>query len=465
LSKTNTIKSRILVADDDETLCYVLKEQLLEKNYEIDIVYNSESVFEVLKKSTYDAVLLDLNMPTQPGIETLLGIKDNIPSLPVIILTGQTDAQLAVECMKSGAFDYVVKPYNFEELQVVIDRAIAHKDLILKNEILEKQVTRKSTNKIIGNSQAIHSVIVLAEKAALSDSNVLVEGETGTGKELIAEVIHKNSSRAEKPFVVINCASLPDTLIESELFGYEKGAFTDAKTSKQGLVEIANGGTLFLDEIGEMSLTIQPKLLRFLENGEYRRVGGLTTHTSNVRVIGASNRNLLEESEKKNFRRDLLFRLNVVTLTIPPLRDRDSDIILLAEHFLSIKSPVRSPKNLTEEAKKLLMQYQFPGNIRELQHIIERAIIFSDDNLIRPENLLLPQIKTPAVQSRRNFNTLDDISKDDILTIDELECMYISKILNLNDWEQARSAQQLGISPKTLYNKIKKYNLRQNVNN
>jgi DNA-binding NtrC family response regulator len=465
VSTPNSIKNRILVADDDETLCYVLKEQLLEKNFEIDIVYNSEGVFESLKKSSYDAILLDLNMPTQPGLETLLGIKDNIPSLPVIILTGQTDAQLAVECMKSGAFDYVVKPYNFEELQVVIDRAIAHKELVLKNEILEKQITQKTSEKIIGNSSAILSLIALAEKAAVSDSNVLVEGETGTGKELVAEIIHKNSSRAEKPFVVINCASLPDTLIESELFGYEKGAFTDAKTSKQGLVEIANGGTLFLDEIGEMSLTIQPKLLRFLENGEYRRVGGLTTHNSNVRVIGASNRNLLEEAEKKNFRRDLLFRLNVVTLTIPPLRDRENDIILLAEHFLTLKSPVRSPKNLTKEAKKRLMQYPFPGNIRELQHIIERAIIFSDDNLIRPDNLFLPQIKSPVTLTKRSIEIPEGESGNEILTIDELECMHITKVLKLNNWEQAKSAQQLGISPKTLYNKIKKYNLRQDVNN
>lgn len=465
MSKSNSIKSRILIADDDETLCYVLKEQLLENNYEIDIVYNSEGVFEVLKKNSYDVLLLDLNMPTQPGFETLLGIKDNIPSLPVIILTGQTDAQQAVECMKSGAFDYVVKPYNFEELQVVIDRAIAHKDLVLKNEILEKQITQKTSSKIIGNSTAIRSIIALAEKAAISDSNVLVEGETGSGKELIAEIIHKKSARAEKPFVVINCASLPDTLIESELFGYEKGAFTDAKTSKQGLVEIANGGTLFLDEIGEMSLTIQPKLLRFLENGEYRRVGGLTTHTSNVRVIGASNRNLLEEAERKNFRRDLLFRLNVVTLIIPPLREREDDIILLAEHFLTLKSPIRSPKKLTEEAKRVLMEYPFPGNIRELQHVIERAIIFSDDNLIRPENLLLPHFKQPNSSVKRPIQTDDKDLDYGVLTIDELECNHISKVLQSNNWEQAKSAQQLGISPKTLYNKIKKYNLRPDVNN
>ncbi len=463
--KSNAIKNRILIADDDETLCYVLKEQLLDKNYEIDIVYNSEGVFEVLKKSSYDVLLLDLNMPTQSGFETLLGIKDNLPSLPVIILTGQTDAQLAVECMKSGAFDYVVKPYNFDELLVAIDRAIAHKDLVLKNEILEKQITQKTPGKIVGQSLAIKSVLALAEKAALSDSNVLIEGETGSGKELIAEIIHKKSARVEKPFVVINCASLPDTLIESELFGYEKGAFTDAKNSKQGLVEIANGGTLFLDEIGEMSLTIQPKLLRFLENGEYRRVGGLTTHTSNVRVIGASNRNLLEEAEKKNFRRDLLFRLNVVTLIIPPLRERKDDIILLAEHFLTLKSPIRSPKTLTDEAKKLLMDYPFPGNIRELQHVIERAIIFSDDNYIRPENLLLPHFKQQNSSAKRLIQTDEDDEQHAVLTIDELECNHISRVLRANHWEQAKSAQQLGISPKTLYNKIKKYNLRPDVNN
>ena len=262
--------------------------------------------------------------------------------------------------------------------------------VLVKTAILAEQVNKKLSTRIIGNSKELQRVITLANKSAMSDSNILIEGETGTGKELMAEYIHKHSGRNEMPFVVINCASLPDQLIESELFGHEKGAFTDAKSTKQGLVEIAHGGTLFLDEIGELSLALQPKLLRFLENGEYRRIGGITNLTSNVRVIGASNRNLLEETSNKNFRRDLLFRLNVITLTIPPLRERKEDILLLANHFLEIKSPIRSPKNLSTEAEKALLKYDFPGNIRELEHVIERAIIFAENDHIEPEDLNLP---------------------------------------------------------------------------
>jgi DNA-binding NtrC family response regulator len=258
------------------------------------------------------------------------------------------------------------------------------------------------------------------------------------------------------PFVVINCASLPDQLIESELFGHEKGAFTDAKSTKQGLVEIAHGGTLFLDEIGELSLALQPKLLRFLENGEYRRIGGITNLTSNVRVIGASNRNLLEETSNKNFRRDLLFRLNVITLTIPPLRERREDILLLSNHFLEIKSPIRSPKRLSHEAEQALLKYDFPGNIRELEHIIERALIFAENDNIEPEDLNLP------LDNLKNTGKKLHIQQDEIvLSIEELEKQHIAHALRINRWDRAQTAYQLGISPKTLYSKIKKYEIRQ----
>jgi transcriptional regulator with PAS, ATPase and Fis domain len=291
----------------------------------------------------------------------------------------------------------------------------------------------------------------------MSDSNILIEGETGTGKELFAEYIHKRSARSEKPFVVVNCASLPDQLIESELFGHERGAFTDAKSTKQGLVEIAHGGSLFLDEIGELSLSLQPKLLRFLENGEYRRIGGVTNLTSNVRVIGATNRNLLEEADSKNFRRDLLFRLNVITLTIPPLRERKDDILLLATHFLTSKSSVRAPKKLTPKAEAALITYDFPGNVRELEHIIERAIIFAEGEFINVEDLNLP-----AASSRRLAALEEDNGKsEEILSIEEMEKRHIAKVLRHNRWDRTRTASILGISPKTLYTKIKKYEIKQ----
>ncbi|MFN3693530.1 MAG: sigma-54 interaction domain-containing protein, partial [Ignavibacterium sp.] len=286
---------------------------------------------------------------------------------------------------------------------------------------------------------------------------VLITGSNGSGKELVARRIHELSPRAGGPMIEINCAAIPSELIESELFGHEKGAFTDAKSTKQGLVEIAHGGTLFLDEIGELSLSLQPKLLRFLENGEYRRIGGITNLTSNVRVIGATNRNLLEEAENRNFRKDLLFRLNVITLTIPPLRERREDIILLANYFLESKSPVRSPKRLSAEAAELLMNYDFTGNVRELEHIIERAIIFADGDVIKAEDLNLP---TSGGSVARGKGSVEIPS--DILSMEELEKWHIENVLNANKWDRTQTAMQLGISPKTLYTKIKKYELKQN---
>lgn len=448
--------AKILVCDDDETLCYLLKEQLLEEGFSVDTVYDGSLAIDSIKSKNYDVLLLDLNMGEVSGEEVLKFVNDYSSSIQVIVLTAQSDVKKAIECIKIGAYDFINKPYNFDELLITINRALEHKELIVKTTILASQVNKKLSNTIVGDSPELQKVINLANKSAISDSNILIEGETGTGKELFAEYIHKHSSRNEKPFVVINCASLPDQLIESELFGHEKGAFTDAKSTKQGLVEIAHGGTLFLDEIGELSLTLQPKLLRFLENGEYRRIGGVTNLTSNVRVIGATNRNLLEEADNKNFRRDLLFRLNVITLTIPPLRDRKEDILLLARHFLETKSPIRSPKALSPEAESVLQKYSFPGNVRELDHVIERAIIFAESEVIHPEDLNLPaDITGNAAES------VEDEVIDKVLSMDEVEKLHIKRALNLNKWDRTQTANQLGISPKTLYTKIKKYEIKQ----
>lgn len=448
--------SKILVCDDDETLCYLLKEQLLEEGFSVDTVYDGGVAIEAVKRKNYDILLLDLNLREVQGEEVLKFTADYNPSVQVIILTAQTEIRKAIECIKLGAYDFITKPYNFDELVLTIERALEHKNLVVKTNLLTEQVKKKHSTNIIGNSPELQRSINLAAKSSVSDSNILIEGETGTGKELFAEYIHKHSNRSENPFVVINCASLPDQLIESELFGHEKGAFTDAKATKQGLVEIAHGGTLFLDEIGELSLTLQPKLLRFLENGEYRRIGGVTNLTSNVRVIGATNRNLLEEADNRNFRRDLLFRLNVITLTIPPLRERKDDILVLAEYFLETKSPVRSPKKLSPEAEQMLMGYSFPGNIRELEHIIERALIFSEGDLIMPEDLNLP-----AATFRRLHSGEQNSVKEEAMNMDEMESFHIRRTLILNGWDRAITAKRLGISVKTLYTKIKKYSIKQ----
>lgn len=444
--------TKILIADDDETLCYLLKEELVNEGHNVDTVYDGKDAIENFKKKTYDVLLLDLEMREVHGEKVLGFVKENHPSTQVIVLTAKTDVRTAIECIKQGAYDFITKPYEFGQLCLTIDRALEHRDLIIKNKILTSKIDQVIPNFIIGESESIKNVINLAERAAKSESNILLEGETGTGKELFAEYIHKNSERNNKPFVAINCASLPDQLMESELFGYEKGAFTDAKTSKQGLVEIANGGTLFLDEIGELSLSLQPKLLRFLENGEFRRVGGITNLSSSVRVIGATNKNLMQEAENKNFRRDLLFRLNVITLTIPPLRERQGDVLLLAEYFLQKKSPVRSVKKLSEEAKKELIRYNFPGNVRELEHIIERAIIFSDGEFIIPKDLNIPKDDFDF----SNFTNSDG----SLVSLEDLEKIHIKRALEYNDWNRENTSRMLGISQKTLYSKIIKYNLK-----
>lgn len=448
-----TNSAQILIADDDKTLCYLLKEELVNEGYFVDITFDGKFAIENIKRKFYDILLLDLEMTEVHGEEVLNFIRDYSPATKVIILTGKTEIRTAINCIKNGAYDFLPKPYEFGQLIVVIQRALEHKRLLVNNEILTSKINRKAPNTIIGESKPIRDVINLAERAAKSESNILLEGETGTGKELFAEFIHKNSNRSDKPFVAINCASLPDQLIESELFGYEKGAFTDAKNSKQGLVEIANGGTLFLDEIGEMSLTLQPKLLRFLENGEYRRIGGVTNMTSNVRVIGATNKNLLEEAEQKKFRRDLLFRLNVITLTIPPLRERGKDVLLLANYFLQRKSSIRNIKLLSKEAESALLNYSFPGNVRELEHTIERALIFADREFIEPKDLNLPTLSS---------NNDDNIFIEDgkILSMDEVEKIHIKKALQLNNWNREMTASVLGISQKTLYTKIKKYDIK-----
>lgn len=450
-------KAHILLCDDDDALCYLLKEQLLEAGYKVDVVYDGKFAIEKLKKSSFDLLLLDLHMRQIQGEEVLKFAREEFPAMQIIILTGELDMRRAIDSIKLGAYDLIQKPYNPDNLLLVVGRALEHRELLIRHTLLEKRISPQGASKLIGEAEVMKKIISLAHKAARSDSNILIEGETGAGKELFAEFIHKNSNRSAKPFVIINCAAMPDQLIESELFGYEKGAFTDAKSTKQGLVEMANGGTLFLDEIGEMSLNMQPKLLRFLENGEYRRIGGVNTLTSNVRVIGATNKNLFEEAEKKNFRKDLLFRLNVITLPIPPLRARGNDVILLAEHFIRLKSSIHSPKFLSEQARSALLKYDFPGNVRELEHIIERALIFTESEFIQEEDLFITHAEQKIVG--REIRLEPDTAP--LMSLEEMEKIQIKAALEKFKWERGKTALLLGITPKTLYSKIKKYNLKQ----
>jgi two-component system response regulator AtoC len=448
-----SVKPKILVVDDEEYLCELLKEELLStKMFEVDIANDGAQAINKIQSGLYDLVLLDIKMPRISGIEVLKFIKEFSPDTEVIMITAHGDIKLAVETIKLGAFDFITKPYNFDELLVSIQNALERRNLKLQNRLMKKEISRLiHDDEVIGQSKIFRDVLDIVAKVAGTDATVLIYGESGTGKEVIARLIHKNSPRRDKPFVAINCAAIPDTLIESELFGHEKGAFTDAYTSKPGLVEIANGGTLFLDEVGDLSQYVQPKLLRFIETGEFRRVGGNNILKVDVRIISATNKDLNEEVRKGNFREDLLYRLNVVTIRLPALRERKEDIPLFVDYFLKKKTLGR--KKMSPEAMKILIDYDWPGNIRELENVVERAAILAKDDLIKPEDLAIkPELKEDyyAKLAKKPVNSL---------SLAELEKIHIENVLKANNWNKSKTAEILGISLKTLYLKLKRYGI------
>ena len=438
----------ILIADDEVSLTEMLREELQEiGDYEVDLAFDGAEAINLIQKKLYDVVLLDFKMPHVDGSEVLRFIQDNSPSTQVIMLSQFADLKMAVESTKLGAYEVLQKPYDFEQLEQTIRRALERKKLTIDNKLMRSELTRKAgTFEIIGQSKALQQALEFSGRVADSDSIVLVVGASGTGKELIAHFIHDHSPRQARPFVPVNCSSIPDTLLESELFGHEKGAFTNAYSAKPGLVEVANGGTLFLDEVGDISPVIQPKLLRFLETGSFRRVGGTNELNANVRVISATNKKLQEEVKSGNFREDLLYRLNVVTIQVPVLKDRRDDIPLLVDFFLKKKSKTKIPKKLSEEAMNALLMYDWPGNVRELEHVIEGAIILSRGEIIDFPDLHLATDQ-PDVQPTS-------------LSLKDLEKQQIEKVLKLFEGNRKQTSDALGISQKTLYLKIKEYGIQ-----
>jgi DNA-binding NtrC family response regulator len=438
---------KILIVDDEVALITLLKEELQDVGgYEVDLAFDGVEAINLIQKSLYDVVLLDMKMPRVDGREVLKFIQENSPTTHVIILSQYADIKMAVETTKLGAYEVLGKPYDIDQVEQTIERAIERKKLSIDNKLLQTELSRKTgTTEIIGSSEVMKHIIENATKVAQSDSIVLITGPSGTGKELIANLIHRASPRADRPFVPVNCSSIPDTLLESELFGHEKGAFTNAYTAKPGLVEVANGGTLFLDEVGDISPIIQPKLLRFLETGDFRRVGGTNELRVDVRVLSATNKNLQEESRAGRFREDLLYRLNVITIKMPSLREHREDIPLLVEHFLKKKSKSKEPKRLTEDALKVLMGYDWHGNIRELEHVIEGTIILSPNQLIEAKDLSLADRQIEAMS--------------DSLSITSLEQQHIEKVLKMYNGNRKKTAEALGISEKGLYLKIKEYGI------
>mgnify|MGYP000573678295 CR=1 FL=1 len=451
----------VLIVDDEESVNFLLKEELLEvKKYNVVTALDGAQAINSLQLQIFDVVLLDVKMPRVNGLEVLKYIKENYPTTQVIMLSSYADVKTAIEATKLGAYDFVSKPYNRDELLATVSRAIERRQLTIDNELMKSELLRNSGREIIAKSPVMVRLVEMAKKVADSDSIVHIHGPSGTGKELIAHLIHTSSPRSSRPYVIVNCASIPDTLLESELFGHEKGAFTNAYAMKQGLVEVANGGTLFLDEVGDISPMIQPKLLRFLETGEFRRVGGTNSMKVDVRIISATNKDLQQEVVAGKFREDLLYRLNVITLRIPPLKDRKDDIPLLIEHFLQKKAKAKVQKKIDEEALHILMHYDWPGNIRELEHAIEGAVLLSFDDVITIKDFSLNFALTKSQDNNNGYAAeKSPVGNRGVLSLEELEKIHIAHVLQKNNYSRSRTADILGITAKTLYLKIKKYNI------
>ncbi len=451
-SKT-TQGASVLVVDDEKLFRDVLCSKLNDHGYVTDKAINGIEAINKIQRQQYDVILLDIKMPRVDGIEVLKHINENTLGSEVIMLTTFTDVRTAVETVKLGAYDYVTKPYDLSELLQTIERALEHRKLKLENVYLKSELDRRQQAKnVVGSSGSFQSILETIYKVAPTDSNLLIQGPSGSGKEVIANLAFKMSSRKDKPFVALDCASIPENLLESELFGHEKGAFTDAQVLKHGMVEVANNGTLFLDEIGEVSMSIQPKLLRFIQTGEFRRIGGTQTMKANVRIIAATNRNLKEAVKNGAFREDLLFRLNVITLTLPSLAERREDIPELAQHFLLTKSRGKEPKQLTDDAMEKLQTYHWPGNVRELENVIERAIILTSGDRIDAQDIVLDY----AAATEMDGVTGSELAK---MSLSDIERIHIERVLKETNFSKKDAAEVLGISLRTLYTKIYDYQI------
>jgi two-component system, NtrC family, response regulator AtoC len=444
-------KHRILVVDDEESITYLVKTELEDlSEFDVDTALSGSDAINLIQSKVYDVVLLDIKMPRISGVEVLKYIKEHAPSTQVIVLTNVVDVKTAIETTKLGAYDYVSKPYETAVLIATVHRALEHKQLLIEKEV--SQLGHPID--LVGECHVFKEIVNKAIKLASSDAFVLINGASGTGKELFARLVHQNSPRREMPFIAVNCAAMPDQLLESELFGHEKGSFTSAIKTKQGLVEVADGGTLFLDEVGDISITTQPKLLRFLETGEFRRVGGTNSRLVDVRVISATNKDLQQEVKAGRFRDDLLYRLNVVSLRLPNLKERKEDIPLLVDNFLAKKTKT---KHVSPEAMQVLMSYDWPGNVRELEHIIEGAVALSQSDSIESKDLWMNVALTSTPIQTAPSSEIP--TGDKLVTIEELEKLHIERALKHHHWNRVKTASALGITTKTLYLKIKRYKI------
>jgi two-component system, NtrC family, response regulator len=451
----------ILVVDDEINYLTVMETLLGDAGYEVLTAPSAIEALKIAGAADLDLVLTDMKMPKMTGIELLDQLQRLYPDLPVIIMTAFGTVEKAVSAMKKGAFDYILKPFKNEEILVTIAKALEHRHLILANRLLNQELDKKyGFPNIVGESRVMEDILALVKRVAQSRATVLITGESGTGKELIARAIHQCSNRAAKSFISVNCAALTETLLESELFGHERGAFTNAVAMRKGRFELADGGTLFMDEVAEMSQGLQVKLLRVLQEMEFERVGGVRTIKVDVRVVAASNRDLKEEVEAGRFREDLFYRLNVVHLHLPPLRQRREDIPLLAAHFIKkyVQENLRDKTRITPEALTVLIQYAWPGNVRELENVLERAVILCSNNVISPQDLPAELAPAPA-ESRLDIDRFIPLNTPLPEALDGIEEQMIRRALEKSGQVQVRAAELLGITKSLLQYKLKKYHL------
>ncbi|MEX2088138.1 MAG: sigma-54 dependent transcriptional regulator [Bacteroidota bacterium] len=457
----SSIRRRALVVDDEPSSRLNIRDLLSMERFAVDEAGDGLDGLEMVKRNSYDVVLLDIRMPKMDGLTTLKNIKLLQPMLPVIVFTAFGSSDRAIEAMKSGAFDYLTKPFDIDELVEVIRRAVEHKSLATEVQVLRQRLAdvdagEYQPDQFVSKSPSMQKIFKMIGKVAPSDVTVLIEGETGTGKELVANAIEYHSRRREKPFVKVNCSAIPEGLLESELFGHEKGAFTGAHQQRQGRFELADGGTLFLDEIGELSPALQPKILRVLEQGEFQRVGGKETLRVDVRVLAATNRNLQEEVQAGRFRKDLFFRLQVVHIVIPPLRERREDIPALVSHLLK-KHGGKRDLLASRQVLSLLKAYAWPGNVRELENVIERAVVLTPGRTITEEHISLPVVSTVDRAKYDRAAEASSLALRDIL--EKVERDVILAALERARWNKTRAAKLLKISRRVLFTKIKEYKL------
>ncbi|HEX7319013.1 MAG TPA: sigma-54 dependent transcriptional regulator [bacterium] len=449
-------KGKILVVDDEEAVRSSLADWLAAEGYEVMTAENGETAWSIATDHEIDLALVDLKMPRVNGIDVLRKLIKIKPGLPVVIITAFASVDSAVLAMKEGAVDYVVKPFNPDEISIIIERLTEHQRLVKENTMLRRELTRRyRVRDLIGKSPKMAAVFEMIKTVAPTKSTVFIRGESGTGKELVARAIHGLSLRNNESFIAAACGAIPETLLEAELFGYEKGAFTGATTQHMGRIEMADKGTIFLDEIGDISPKTQVDLLRFLQEREFRRIGGKELIKVDIRIIAATNKNIEEMIANRQFREDLYYRLNVITITIPPLRERKEDIPILIEHFFT-KYSVETNKpglRVSEDAMKVLMEYHWPGNVRELENTIEHAIVVTSSTEITVNDL-------PAQVAQIIRSAAPTVQVPSGQSLNDIEKAYISNVLNSNNWNIKRSAEILGINRVTLYNKIKLYQLK-----